>query len=72
MGVGVQVPLRAQMVNQKGPLSYAVWERAFLLYGARREEALENLQEALALYFEEPHSSVVPDIKKIEVEIGVA
>ena len=40
--------------------------------GESEKEALENLQEALSLYFEDPQPSIVPDIKKIEVEVGVA
>lgn len=40
--------------------------------GSSPEESLANLQEALALYFEDPRPTITPDIKKIEVEIGAA
>lgn len=40
--------------------------------GETEEEALENLKEALALYFEPPHATRPPKIRTIEVEIGAA
>jgi predicted RNase H-like HicB family nuclease len=40
--------------------------------GKTAEEALENLKEAIALYFEPPTPSVTPRIETIEVEIGAA
>lgn len=40
--------------------------------GATPDEALRNVGEALALYFEPPHSAVPPVIYSIEVEIGSA
>ena len=38
--------------------------------GESVEEALENLREALTLYFEPPTSAVMPRIERIEVEIA--
>lgn len=38
--------------------------------GDTPQKALENLQEALELYFEDPQPSVVPEVKKIEVEVS--
>ena len=40
--------------------------------GETEEEALENLKEALELYFEPPHATRPPKIRRIEVEIGAA
>ena len=36
------------------------------------DDALANLREALELHFEPPTATVVPDIRPIEVEVGVA
>ncbi len=38
--------------------------------GETFDEALENLREALELHFEPPVSTVVPQIRRIEVEVG--
>ncbi len=38
--------------------------------GESVEEALENLREALTLYFEPPTSAVMPRIERIEVDIA--
>ena len=38
--------------------------------GETSEEALENLQEALELHFESPVPTVVPQIRRIEVEVA--
>ena len=38
--------------------------------GETFDEALENLQEALELYFEPPVPSVAPQIRSIEVEVA--
>ena len=38
--------------------------------GGTEEEALANLNEALELYFEEPHASRPPQVRTIEVEVG--
>ena len=38
--------------------------------GETFDEALENLQEALELYFEPPVPSVAPEIRRIEVEVA--
>jgi predicted RNase H-like HicB family nuclease len=38
--------------------------------GETEEEALQNLKEALELYFEPPHATRPPKIRTIEVEIG--
>jgi predicted RNase H-like HicB family nuclease len=40
--------------------------------GESEAEALANLREALELYFEEPQSTSMPRIEKIEVELGTA
>jgi predicted RNase H-like HicB family nuclease len=35
-------------------------------------EALDNLREALELYFEPPRPTVVPQVRTIEVEVSAA
>ena len=40
--------------------------------GLTEEEALENLREALELHFEPPHATILPNIRKIEVELNAA
>ena len=40
--------------------------------GLTEEEALENLREALELHFEPPHATILPSIRKIEVELDAA
>ena len=40
--------------------------------GDTRGEAVGNLREALELHFEEPRATIVPNIERIEVEIGAA
>lgn len=40
--------------------------------GATRTEALANLKEALELHFEEPVATDLPDVDRIEVDIGAA
>ena len=40
--------------------------------GKTENEALENLKEALELYFEPPNATRPPKIRKIEVEVGAA
>jgi len=40
--------------------------------GKSEEEALENLKEALELYFEPPNATLPPKIRTIEVEVGAA
>jgi len=42
--------------------------------GRTREEALDNLAEAIALHFEPPVATIVPEVITIEAEIqrGVA
>jgi hypothetical protein len=40
--------------------------------GVTEEEALDNLKEALELYFEPPCATRPPRIKTIEVEVGAA
>lgn len=41
-------------------------------HGHGEREALENLQEALELYFEPPTATIVPKLASIEVELGAA
>ena len=36
--------------------------------GSNEEEALANLQEALALHFEPPSATIVPRLRKVEVD----
>jgi len=40
--------------------------------GETPDEALQNLGEALSLYFEPPRSTASPEIRSVEVEIGAA
>ena len=40
--------------------------------GETEEEALANLREALELHFEEPHATVAPKMRQIEVDISAA
>ncbi len=37
--------------------------------GKSEDEAVENLKEALELYFEPPRSTVMPKLRKFEVSI---
>jgi len=38
--------------------------------GKSENEAVENLKEALALYFEPPRPTVMPKLRKFEVAVG--
>ena len=40
--------------------------------GKTEDEALVNLKEALELHFEEPHATVAPKMRQIEVDISAA
>ena len=40
--------------------------------GLSENEALDNLKEALELHFEPPHATILPSIRKIEVELNAA
>jgi len=40
--------------------------------GKTEEEALDNLKEALELYFEEPQATRPPQLRMVEVELGAA
>jgi predicted RNase H-like HicB family nuclease len=40
--------------------------------GTSEEEALNNLREAMELYFEHPRSAIKPTIRKIEVDVSAA
>jgi len=40
--------------------------------GDTEREALENLREALELYFEPPVATIIPKLTEIEVEVGAA
>lgn len=40
--------------------------------GRTEAEALENLKEALALYFEPPTPPEPPKLREVEVELGAA
>ena len=40
--------------------------------GESEEAALENLREALALHFEPPVATLLPQVHTIEVEVGAA
>ncbi|HUZ02002.1 MAG TPA: type II toxin-antitoxin system HicB family antitoxin [Thermomicrobiaceae bacterium] len=37
--------------------------------GETEAEALDNLREALELYFEEPHPTITPPVEHIEVTV---
>ena len=38
--------------------------------GKSEDEAIDNLKEAIELYFEAPHPTVMPNIRNFEVNIG--
>ncbi len=40
--------------------------------GKTEDEALENLKEALELYFEPPRATRPPRVRTVEVEVGAA
>ena len=40
--------------------------------GASEEEALSNLQEALALHFERPVTTLAPKVHEVEVEVSAS
>jgi predicted RNase H-like HicB family nuclease len=40
--------------------------------GETEDEALASLREALELHFEEPHATVTPRMRQIEIEISAA
>ena len=40
--------------------------------GKTKDEALANLHEALELHFDEPLATVLPEIKKLKVELHVS
>ena len=40
--------------------------------GTTAAEALDNLREALELYFEDPRPTAPPRVEHIEVEVGAA
>ena len=40
--------------------------------GSSEDEALANLQEALALHFEPPQATAAPKIRPIEVEVSAS
>jgi predicted RNase H-like HicB family nuclease len=40
--------------------------------GLTEDEALENLREAIELHFEPPRATILPSIRKIEVELDAA
>lgn len=40
--------------------------------GLTEDEALENLREALELHYEPPRATILPSIRKIEVELDAA
>jgi predicted RNase H-like HicB family nuclease len=40
--------------------------------GESEEEALENLREAMELYFEPPNPTAAPQVRTIEVEVSAA
>jgi predicted RNase H-like HicB family nuclease len=41
-------------------------------HGLTEQQALDNLREALELYFEPPTATIVPKLADIEVEVGAA
>ena len=38
--------------------------------GESEEKAIENLRDALSLYFTPPVASIVPEVRKIELEVA--
>ena len=40
--------------------------------GETEEQALANLEEALALHFEEPQATALPSVRQIEVEVSAS
>ncbi|MBF8267945.1 MAG: HicB family protein [Dehalococcoidia bacterium] len=40
--------------------------------GETEEEALANLEEALALHFEEPRATALPTVRQVEVEVSAS
>ena len=40
--------------------------------GKSEDEAIDNLRETLELYFEPPRPTVIPKLRKFEVDIGYA
>jgi predicted RNase H-like HicB family nuclease len=40
--------------------------------GESEDEALDNLKEALELYFEAPQATRIPKVRTVEVEVGAA
>lgn len=38
--------------------------------GKSEDEAIDNLREALELYFEAPHSTVMPKLRKFQAKIA--
>ena len=40
--------------------------------GETEQEALANLKEALELHFEPPRATRIPEVRRIEVEVGAA
>jgi len=40
--------------------------------GQTKSEALENLREALALHFEPPCATIIPQVQTLEVELHAA
>jgi predicted RNase H-like HicB family nuclease len=41
-------------------------------HGHTEQEAIDNLREALELYFEPPTATILPRVADIEVEVGAA
>jgi predicted RNase H-like HicB family nuclease len=38
--------------------------------GKSEDEAIDNLREAIELFFEDPHPTVIPKLRKFETNIG--
>lgn len=38
--------------------------------GKSEDEAIDNLREAIEPYFEDPHPSVIPKLRKFETNVG--
>ena len=75
------VPKLKGLFNMKKELSASVWqegewfvaqalETAVASQGCSVEEALNNLREALALHFETPVATALPEIRRIEIEVA--
>ncbi len=62
----------ASLVREDGWCVAQCLEIGVASQGETPAQALHNLEEALALHFEPPVATSVPEVHSIEVEIGAA